>query len=148
MALVNKSQGRAFPTKLELSVGETVKGYVQSFDESNQHPGSFYIIIVKENGERVTMSAKGNLRYRHKDGDIALGVYTEITRNADKASKKKKGTMVADFTLLQDADLTTPAGLGETSELDAVGITSDVAQLKPKSAVATRAAELAKQVNK
>jgi hypothetical protein len=146
MALIDKSRGagKTFPRNLKLEVGQTVTGYVTGFEESSKYPGSHFILIRQENGETVSVSANGNLRYRHQDGDITVGQLTTITRNADR--KGKSGKMVNDYYFAQDPEKTIEVA-GEVDELTAAGIVSDIPTIK-KSNVAAKAAALAKQVNK
>lgn len=144
MALINKAVNAE---GVKMTVGQTVTGYVTGFDESNKHPGSFYIVMQDMSGKKISVSAKGNLRYLHSDGKIELGQYTEITRKADR--KNKKGQDVSVFDLLQDPDRT----IGNDDELTAAGITSDtavtnIAAKATGTTVAQRAANLAKSVAK
>lgn len=153
MALIDKSRGtgqKTFPRNVKLEVGQTVTGHVVGFDESTKYPGSFFILLKQENGEIISVSANGNLKYRHLDGDIVVGQYTAITKNPDVLGKKSK-KMTANYVLAQDPDNTIEVAATEEtssgSELDAAGITSEITKLK-KSNVASKAAALAKQVNK
>lgn len=146
MALIDKSRGtgqKTFPRNVKLEVGQTVTGHVVGFDESSKYPGSFFILLKQENGEVISISANGNLKYRHMDGDIVVGQYTAITKNPDVLGKKSK-KMTANYVLAQDPDNTIT--VEATDELTAAGITSAITPIK-SSNVASKAAALAKQVN-
>lgn len=138
MAMTDKSRGaNSFPRNVKLAVGETITGHVTGFDESTKYPGSFFIQMRLPTGENVSLGANGNLKYRHKDGDIVVGQLTTITRNADVLGKKSK-KMAANYYLGQDPENT----IEVASELDEAGITSDVADAKPVSSIKERAAKL------
>lgn len=143
MALIDKSRGTGksnFPRLVKMEVGETVTGHVVGFDESTVNPGAHYIVMQLENGEKISVSAKGNLRYRREDGDIEVGQLTTITRNPDR--KSKNGKNVSDFYFAQDPDNT----IEVESELDAAGVTNDLPKME-QSKASKRASELAKQIN-
>lgn len=150
MALTDKSRGtgqKTFPRNIKLAVGETVTGYVVGFDESTKYPGSFFILLKQTTGEVVSVSANGNLKYRHKDGDIVVGQLTVITKNPDVLGKTSK-KMSANYYIAQDPDDTIVVDGTEEDELTAAGITNDVpTPIKAKSNLVAKAATLAKQAS-
>lgn len=138
MAMQDKSRGagKTFPRNVKLAVGETVTGHVTGFEESSKYPGSFFILMRLPTGENISVGANGNLKYRHKDGDIVVGQLTTITRNADVLGKKSK-KMTANYYIGQDPEDTIEV---EADELTAAGITSEPTPIK--SPVAAKAAKL------
>lgn len=83
-------------TKME--IGEEVFGYVVDFP-SGQY-GTNLLMEDKE-GNTFVFGTSGNLRYLVQDGLIKAGLYTRITRLADK---KVKGKVSSQFDVAQDSD--------------------------------------------
>ena len=136
MAFENvNSTGKALKAT-EIAVGDSVTGYVTRFMK-NENLGVTNIELQLENGEKLVLFPAGNIRYAVADGKIQQGLLTRFTRTADKMVKGKKSTQ---FTIEQDTEKTIGG-----AELDAAGITSDVAATGATS-IKARAAKLASQV--
>jgi hypothetical protein len=135
MALKNVDSGnRVSSTKME--VGAKVTGYVLGFVDGQYGPN---IEMQDTKGETFTLLAAKHIQYKIADKKIKVGLYTEITRLADK---KANGKTASQFTVEQDADRT----IDVVDELTAAGITSDVAAPAAVSSIKEKAAKLAAQV--
>lgn len=95
-----------FTKSSELKVGESFVGYFVGYDLSkfkgpNGEEQYNLVFQDEKTGEKIVMSASGNLKYSHKDNILKEGLLTRITRKEDV--RNKKGQMRHDFTREQDA---------------------------------------------
>lgn len=129
----------------KMAIGSSVEGYVTGFEPSLQNPENMNLMLKVADGTTVRFYTAGNLKYMIKDGKIATDILTRITRTEDKNVKGKNSSQ---FTVEQDADQTL-----EDADFSAVFAAPPTVSDAPKlttqaverNAVATRAAELAKQ---
>lgn len=85
------SAGAKFKKLTELKVGESITGYVTGTSESSRLPGAVNLNMNIE-GEVYSVSVAGNVKYMIKDGKIANGLLTRITRQEDTKIKGKTAT--------------------------------------------------------
>lgn len=123
MAFKNIKKERApvvfFNLKEELSVGDSMEGYLLNIENSRNYPGRFNLVMKVEGEEdNVVISAIGNIHYMVKDGVFTPGAKTRITREADKKTKNKEGKSSKSTQFLVEQDTEDLIEVGEQDELD------------------------------
>lgn len=100
MAFKDVNEGGKYSKLTDLKEGESLTGYVVGSSESTRIPGAWNLLMNIEN-ERISVSVAGNVKYMLKDGKIAVGPLTRITRQEDT---KVKGKVATRFKVEQDMD--------------------------------------------
>lgn len=102
MAFKDVDEGRNFKKLTALNVGESLTGYPIAVEVSTNPKARGAInLIMNINGERVSVSTAGNVKYQAQDGRIKLGLKTMITRLADG---KIAGKTASNFRVQQDSE--------------------------------------------
>ena len=91
MAFKNVNEQTKFAKLTDLKVGESLTGYLTGISESSKIPGAFNLNIRSE-GEDVSYSVAGNVKYMIKDNKLSVGANTRITREEDVKIKGKTAT--------------------------------------------------------
>jgi hypothetical protein len=125
MGFESVTDGKTFKPNKELEVGESITGYVLGFREGKHGQN----LLMQIDGEPVTVFSAGNIRYAIRDGKIAVGALTRITRKEDE---KVKGMNSSKFSIEQDRSDTV-----DTSNFDAV---FDSEENKPSTGSSVKAA--------
>lgn len=92
--------GLTFKKLTDLAVGESVTGYLLGIDTSTKIEGA-QNLRLKVDGATISYSVAGNIKYMIRDGELALGQNTRITRLEDH---KVKGKKASKFSVEQDAE--------------------------------------------
>ena len=100
MAFKNVNEQTKFAKLTDLKVGESITGYLTGISESSKIPGAFNLNI-RSDGEDVSYSVAGNVKYMIKDNKLSVGANTRITREDDVKIKGKTATR---FQVEQDMD--------------------------------------------
>jgi len=100
MAFQDVNSANKFKKLTELNEGESLTGYVLGSNESTRLPGAFNLLMNIE-GEVISVSVAGNVKYMIKDGKITSGLLTRITREEDT---KIKGKVATRFKVEQDPE--------------------------------------------
>lgn len=121
-----------FKKLTDLAVGETVTGYLLGIDASTKIEGANNIRL-RVNGQVISYSVAGNIKYMIRDGELNIGQNTMITRLEDT---KVKGKKASKFEVQQDA-ADVVAGLeasasstSATKATTSAGIKEKIASLK------------------
>lgn len=130
----------------KMTIGSSVEGYVVGTEPSLQNPENSNLLLKVADGTTIRFYTAGNLKYLIRDGKVATGLLTRITRIDDK---NVKGKMSSQFTVEQDPEQTI-----DDAAFDAIFTPPTTSTEEPKrastqgaverNAVAARAAELAK----
>lgn len=100
MAFKDVNGTTKFAKVTDIKVGESITGYTLNVVESSKIQGALNLVL-RINGEDISYSVAGNIKYMLKDNKIQMGVNTRITRLADTIVKGKKATK---FSVEQDPD--------------------------------------------
>ena len=101
----------------DLAVGEVLEGYAVRIEESRKHEGTFNLVMQDpETGSQFLLFGAGNIKYALRDGNVAIGLRTRITREEDT---KIKGMKSSSFKIEQDPSDT----LGDSVAFAALGST-------------------------
>lgn len=99
-----------FKKLTDLAVGDSVTGYLLGIDQSTKIEGA-QNLRLRVDGQVLSYSVAGNIKYMIRDGELNIGQNTRITRLEDTKVKGKKATK---FAVEQDAD-DTVEGLSASS---------------------------------
>jgi hypothetical protein len=91
VAFQDVNSNTKFKKLTELAVGESLTGYPVGITESTKIVGALNL-LMNIDGERISVSVAGNVKYMLKDNKINMGQLTRITRLEDSSVKGKKST--------------------------------------------------------
>jgi hypothetical protein len=88
----------------DMKVGDTFSGYLTEIKEapSQNGDGLMYTLVFTNNGNVQSFFPAGNIKYMIEENRLKAGLYTEITRIADKQVGKLKKKMSSQFRVEQD----------------------------------------------
>lgn len=114
MGFENVDKKVSFKKLSELSIGESLTGYLTSIQDSSKIEGAKNL-VMRVSGESVIVGASGNVKYLIKDNKLALNVNTRITREADIKIKGKTAFRFKVEQDMSDAILGTAPAMSEVS---------------------------------
>jgi len=100
MAFKEIADKMEFKKLTDLEEGDSLTGYLYDVQESSQIEGAYTLVMMIE-GNKIGVSAAGNVKWAAKDGKLVNGANTRFTRQADTKSKGKKTTS---FKIEQDLE--------------------------------------------
>lgn len=134
------NSGITFKKLTELAIGESITGYLLGVDTSTKIEGA-QNLRMKIDGQVVSYSVAGNIKYMIKDNALSFGQNTKITRLPDG---KIKGKTATKFEVQQDADdklvgseSLNGANAGTTPKATSAGISDKIKSLKANATVSS-----------